>query len=214
MNPPGEEEEGLATQLFESHRERVLAFVHCYCHQDNPDVKFLEDDIRSEALLGLWQACTRFKQTDKNTFWTFAYLRVRGAVIDYLRREKITVRGDRLETQQQHIVEHYNPFKKERTQHWTPDRRGGSGPGDTEDTGFNPDKSLPREYSGVEAAISLSQSIALAQLTEQEATVLKQHHGEGHSAQDIAERHHLGIRIAYLTLRRAEEKIRAHAAVR
>lgn len=204
-----------AAQLFESHRERVLAFVHCYCHQDNPDIQFLEEDIRSEALLGLWQACTRFKETNNNIFWTFAYLRVRGSVIDYLRREKITVRGDRLNTQigaplslQEGILQ------EDFANRCATANLSYGGISGTNNIGFNPDKSIPREYSGVEASVNLAQSITAARLTEQEAEILRQHHGEGHSAQDIAERHHLGIRIAYLTLRRAEEKIRACAAVR
>jgi hypothetical protein len=115
-------------QLFVDHQPRAVAFANAYCRSINPHSAYLIEDITSEALLGLWQACLRFEQTDSvvsslcklaaainkqstcpvcgvaisaynnNTFWTFAYLRVRGAVIDYLRnKEKILARGSYLE---------------------------------------------------------------------------------------------------------------------
>ena len=53
--------------------------------------------------MALWKCCQRYSQETanehKNTFWTFAYLRVKGSITDYLRREKLQVRGDMLQTQ-------------------------------------------------------------------------------------------------------------------
>ncbi len=53
----------------------------------------------SEAMMALWKSCLRHRETTNNTFWTFAYLRVQGSITDYLRREKLMVRGDRLDSQ-------------------------------------------------------------------------------------------------------------------
>lgn len=196
MNPDPQETERAYAHLFESHRERVLAFVHCYCHQDNPTIQYLEEDLRSEALLGLWQACTRFKQTEKNTFWTFAYLRVRGSVIDFLRREKITVRGDRLEKQGQVQVVALPDSCNNSTTHI----RG---------FGSNPDTSFPAEFTHVENALNISQSITAAHLTDQEAEVFRQYHIEEQSAEQIAAKQNVCLRVTYTTLRKAEDKIRS-----
>ena len=78
-------------QLFSDHIGRVKALVNSYCGKR---FGFLKEDIESEAMTGLWQACLRHQETTNNTFWTFAYTRVWGAVIDFLRRERLLVRMD------------------------------------------------------------------------------------------------------------------------
>jgi RNA polymerase sigma factor for flagellar operon FliA len=45
------------------------------------------DDIKSVAYMGLVEASSRFQPSSKNTFATFAYLRIQGAITDYLRKE-------------------------------------------------------------------------------------------------------------------------------
>ena len=49
---------------------------------------YIHDDLQSAAYLGLCEAATRFDFTRDNiSFKTFAYLRIRGAVFDILRKE-------------------------------------------------------------------------------------------------------------------------------
>lgn len=75
------------------YRGQAKALVNRYCRIFVPRSD-LRDDIESEAMIGLWQACQRFQENNNNTFWTFAKLRVRGAILDFLRRERLQVRSD------------------------------------------------------------------------------------------------------------------------
>lgn len=86
-------------ELFENHEHRAKAVVNAYLAEINPTVRYLKSDIMSEAMMALWKCCQRFKENTNNTFWTFAYLRVKGSITDYLRREKLQVRGDRIDSQ-------------------------------------------------------------------------------------------------------------------
>lgn len=52
-----------------------------------PTDEALFDDLVSEGLVGLVEAGGRFDPSRSGTFWTFAFPRVKGRVIDSLRRE-------------------------------------------------------------------------------------------------------------------------------
>jgi len=45
----------------------------------------LKDELVQAGLVGLWQATQRYDDQVENTFWSFAYPRVRGAMLDELR---------------------------------------------------------------------------------------------------------------------------------
>ena len=80
-----------AEQLFSDHLPRATLVADNYCRKFNA-LRTIKEDIRSESACGLWEACLRYNPTTNNTFWTFAYLRIRGSIVDYCRRQKIFLR--------------------------------------------------------------------------------------------------------------------------
>jgi RNA polymerase sigma factor (sigma-70 family) len=46
------------------------------------------DDLTSVAYLGLVEAANRFSEDKQTQFSTFAYLRIQGSILDFLRKEK------------------------------------------------------------------------------------------------------------------------------
>ena len=53
------------------------------------------DDLFNAGVIGLAQAAERYDSNNKASFSTFAYLRVRGAVIDYIRKNDFISTGER-----------------------------------------------------------------------------------------------------------------------
>jgi RNA polymerase sigma factor (sigma-70 family) len=51
------------------------------------------EDCIAEAKKGLWQACLRYDPNKNDNFWGYAKRRVRGAVYDYMRTERIIVKS-------------------------------------------------------------------------------------------------------------------------
>jgi RNA polymerase sigma factor (sigma-70 family) len=84
-----------AEKIFLENSYRADLAVHAYCLKFSFLVPIREDLI-SEARMGLWKACLKYQPSSNNTFWTFAYLKVRGAIIDFIRKEKIWVRDREL----------------------------------------------------------------------------------------------------------------------
>jgi RNA polymerase sigma factor (sigma-70 family) len=170
-------------KLFADHEHKALAVVNAYCKQINPTVRYLKQDILSEAMMALWVACLRFKQTPNNTFWTFAYLRVKGSITDYLRREKLQVRGDRLDSQI-HFVSLNEWF--DNNKEW---RANQDFPGVESSSLSNTimvDLRSTAEIKAVEMRSEIDQSMRIAGLTQTESTVLNQYYAEGCTVSEIS----------------------------
>lgn len=85
-------------------REEVLRQYHGFCLQIVNDLmrQFglrhdLRDDMMAEAQIGLMDAMDRFEGQHGATFSTYAYYRVRGAVVDGLRQAGVLRRKTRLQ---------------------------------------------------------------------------------------------------------------------
>ena len=85
-------------------REEVLRQYHGYCLQIVNDLmrqfglrQDLRDDMMAEAQIGLMDAIERFEGQHGATFSTYAYYRVRGAVVDGLRQAGVLRRKTRLQ---------------------------------------------------------------------------------------------------------------------
>lgn len=130
----------------------------------------------SEAMMALWCACLRFKQTTNNTFWTFAYLRVKGSITDYLRREKLQVRGDQLDSQI-HFVS---------LNEWGEQGKRDSKLNDLVQISVLIDQRSTAEISAIEMRSEIDQSMRLAGLTSKESIVLNQYYSEGRTVTEIS----------------------------
>ncbi len=73
--------------LYHEHEAKALAFARA------TRIPIDEDDVEQEARIGLWHACQRWTPA-RGSFWTYAYLRVRGAVMDAARALHPGGRGD------------------------------------------------------------------------------------------------------------------------
>lgn len=71
-------------QYFEQHRGFARAQAHLLAKRLPKHVS--RDDILAWAERGLWEASERFDPSRHNSFVTFAYYRIRGAVFDEIRR--------------------------------------------------------------------------------------------------------------------------------
>lgn len=71
-------------QFFEQHRGFAKAQAHLLAKKLPRHVS--RDDILSFAERGLWEASERFDPERHNSFVTFAYYRIRGAIYDEIRR--------------------------------------------------------------------------------------------------------------------------------
>lgn len=85
-------------------REEALAQYHGYCAQIVNDLmrqfglrQDLRDDMMAEAQIGLMDALERFEGQHGASFSTYAYYRVRGAVVDGLRQAGVLRRKTRLQ---------------------------------------------------------------------------------------------------------------------
>jgi RNA polymerase sigma factor (sigma-70 family) len=78
-------------QLFTKHTPLALSLVNKYRSRRT---FHLIEDMRSEAMIGLWKACIRYNPELHYSFSTIAYILIRGSIIDFLRRERVAIRGN------------------------------------------------------------------------------------------------------------------------
>ncbi|MCB0344221.1 MAG: sigma-70 family RNA polymerase sigma factor [Bdellovibrionales bacterium] len=71
-------------RMVEEHVEFALRVARKF-HSQRPDSEFDVEDFEGAALLGLCDAARRFNQCKGMNFRTFAFLRVRGAMLDAVR---------------------------------------------------------------------------------------------------------------------------------
>lgn len=71
-------------QLFDDHLYHAEMVVGKFLAKA-PQMRRIEDDLRQGALMGLWEAACIYDATTGNKFWTIAYPRVFGSMIDQMR---------------------------------------------------------------------------------------------------------------------------------
>jgi RNA polymerase sigma factor for flagellar operon FliA len=79
------ENQTLRNQLTGMYLPMVEHVVRCW-YRGNPSYANIYDDIMIEASIAAMESVERFDPMLNNQFWTFAVRRVRGAIIDFVRR--------------------------------------------------------------------------------------------------------------------------------
>lgn len=86
MNHPDKRGAGQEQKLVERYDGLVLALARGLRRRLPPQVEL--DDLVACGRVGLLEASRRYEGRAQSTFKTFAYYRIRGAMIDFLRRER------------------------------------------------------------------------------------------------------------------------------
>jgi len=81
-----------ALEVFDQHIHLTDAVSANYCRRIKLPLQ-IREDVHSEAHMGLWEACLRYDPSKNSKFWPFAYLRIRGSIIEVFRREGLWLRG-------------------------------------------------------------------------------------------------------------------------
>lgn len=79
------------TKACEHWVSNIAKYLYGKMHKSLPS-SIEMDDLKSEGLLGLYQAITRFKPEEKCTFYTFAQRRIRGQMMDFIRDSSLVPR--------------------------------------------------------------------------------------------------------------------------
>jgi RNA polymerase sigma factor (sigma-70 family) len=81
----------MTRELDEEILSTVRGMVVNLCHRIPHRLEHLEDAYQ-ESLIKAWECLRRYDQAKNPSFWGFACLSVRGAAIDYFRKQKIMCR--------------------------------------------------------------------------------------------------------------------------
>ena len=158
--------------------------------------------------MGLWQACLRHQENTNNTFWTFAYLRVKGAIVDFLRRERLLLRGDR-NGYDQVIV--FVPLILDSECGGNPLIFENGGDGDMflefHLTQSSTDKSND-DISMLEHRIDVGTLMDKSNMQEQQQRVLSEYLYEGKTMREIAKESNLRLEVACQMINNGTESLR------
>jgi len=164
-------------RLFEDNISWAVNLAKKYSCQKN--TRHLKDDIYSEARIGLWRACMRFDASQNLAFSTIAYLLIRGAILDFLRKEKIHVRLSRNEKPVQFISLGLG----------TTDGRGSGHPRELHRQigAALTDNRSEMDISSIHADTYLDWTEGRGELTEIQSITLRKYYREGKSLREIAD---------------------------
>jgi RNA polymerase sigma factor (sigma-70 family) len=84
----------MTRELDEEILSTVRGMVVNLCQRHRHRLEHVEDAYQ-EALIKTWQCLRRYDPAKNNNFWGFACLSIRGAAIDFFRRQKLMIRVDR-----------------------------------------------------------------------------------------------------------------------
>ena len=81
-------------KLYRDHEHKAIRLACKICaHFSRSGAAPHLKDMQNECRMALWEASRKYDRGRNDNFWLYAYLRIRGAAYDYLRKQRIIVKS-------------------------------------------------------------------------------------------------------------------------